>query len=218
MARIGLVQPTGLKVPSELADIGYAGLWLGFNHETGGLLMVKENARARMQSGGTQISRRTVARGVAWSVPVVAVATAAPAFASSPGCQPKLVLDAAGSCKCPGNSSSTNPKGYYLKFCVYDDPNCPTTGASTFLVTGVRKKNGRSFVQTPNNCYPATLADATGPVGGCSGAVVRFLSTDSSINLVVDYKVGGIPYTIEVDAPVDCSGVLATDRCQDCTK
>ncbi len=44
--------------------------------------MVQVIARARIQAGGTQVSRRTVDQGMAWTVPVVAVATAAPAYAT----------------------------------------------------------------------------------------------------------------------------------------
>ena len=42
-------------------------------------------------------NRRTVARGALWTVPVVAVAAAAPAFAVSQRCRPT------GRCKNPGN-------------------------------------------------------------------------------------------------------------------
>ena len=38
---------------------------------------------ARTPTSGSRVSRRTVARGVAWSAPLVAVASAAPAFAVS---------------------------------------------------------------------------------------------------------------------------------------
>ncbi len=51
-----------------------------------------------------QVSRRTLARGAAWSVPIVAVGVAAPAFAVSPGSTPHLVPG--GSCKCPGSGGN----------------------------------------------------------------------------------------------------------------
>ena len=37
-----------------------------------------------------QVSRRTLARGAAWTVPLVAIAVAAPAFAASPTYAPTL--------------------------------------------------------------------------------------------------------------------------------
>ncbi|YAL84383.1 hypothetical protein ACMYYO_06135 [Dermacoccaceae bacterium W4C1] len=40
-----------------------------------------------MTNNTSGVSRRTLAKGAAWSVPTVAVASAAPAFASSPECQ-----------------------------------------------------------------------------------------------------------------------------------
>lgn len=46
--------------------------------------MHKDDARAQQWPAGTRaIDRRTIAKGVAWSVPVVIVATAAPAAATS---------------------------------------------------------------------------------------------------------------------------------------
>ena len=58
-------------------------------------------------------SRRTVAKGAAWAVPVVAVASAAPAMAGS---LPPVHIDfTAGGCKIPGNSMKHGyDKGYVL--------------------------------------------------------------------------------------------------------
>ena len=39
--------------------------------------MDSKNTPVRVKSGGTQISRRTVARGVAWSAPIAAIGVAA---------------------------------------------------------------------------------------------------------------------------------------------
>jgi hypothetical protein len=79
--------------------------------------MSEKNAPARIiESVGTRtVSRRTVARGIAWTTPVVAVATAAPAFAVS-RVPPKLEF--LGACKFPGNSCSTANKGYAFAFTV----------------------------------------------------------------------------------------------------
>jgi hypothetical protein len=74
--------------------------------------MVLKNAPTRKESGGTQISRRTVTRGIAWSAPVAAVAYAAPAFAASP---PPVVASQCGvACKHPGN---VDTKTYHFTFC-----------------------------------------------------------------------------------------------------
>src|SRR4051794_14908822 len=76
--------------------------------------MDSDNTPAPMQtSGGTKISRRTVARGVAWSAPIAAVAYAAPAFAASP---PPVVGGQCGTaCKHPG--AGQNDKAYHFTFC-----------------------------------------------------------------------------------------------------
>ena len=50
-----------------------------------------------------RVSRRTVARGAVWSVPAVAVAVAAPAFAAS---TTNPVVTAGASCKCPGSGGN----------------------------------------------------------------------------------------------------------------
>lgn len=63
--------------------------------------MAHENNDAS-QSG--KLGRRTVAKGMAWSVPAVVVATAAPAFAAS-GNPPDTLVGAA--CKLPGNSAAS---------------------------------------------------------------------------------------------------------------
>ncbi len=50
------------------------------------------------------VSRRSVARGVAWTVPVVAISVAAPAFAASPASTP--TVDLSQSCKCAGSGGN----------------------------------------------------------------------------------------------------------------
>lgn len=61
------------------------------------------------------LSRRTVAKGITWAAPVLAVGVAAPAMAASGGA-PTLVYQ--GACKFPGNSCSKAQKGYAFKFTV----------------------------------------------------------------------------------------------------
>ncbi|PKH37909.1 hypothetical protein SAMN05192575_101983 [Nocardioides alpinus] len=60
-------------------------------------------------------SRRTLVRGVAWSVPVVAVAANAPAFATSHDVPPPPIFDFTKGYKNPGNkcTSACIPKGSY---------------------------------------------------------------------------------------------------------
>lgn len=64
------------------------------------------------------ISRRTVTKAVAWSIPVIAIAAPAPAFAASGG-----ILNFAGlGCKLPGNSNSIY-KGYGFLLSVSNGTN-----------------------------------------------------------------------------------------------
>lgn len=62
-------------------------------------------------TGGLKPTRRTLVKGAAWSVPVVAVAGTTPAYAASP---PVVVEPdySSGACKHPGN-----PKWYHFNFC-----------------------------------------------------------------------------------------------------
>jgi hypothetical protein len=95
------------------------------------------------------VSRRSVARGAAWSVPIVAIAVAAPAYAaSSPTATP---TPAAGpSCKCPGSGGNnfnfkaaiafTTPGSDDWKISVtswtFDGDNMATLPADTTLTGG----------------------------------------------------------------------------------
>ncbi|TBT87408.1 hypothetical protein ET989_03630 [Propioniciclava sinopodophylli] len=79
------------------------------------------------------ISRRTLAKGAAWSVPAVAVAAAAPAYAKSSGGPTVTVLSA---CKQPGNSCNTGNrpfgfvKGYTFTVALYNP-----TGETIYVYT-----------------------------------------------------------------------------------
>lgn len=65
-----------------------------------------------MSTTANGLSRRTLAKGAAWSVPVVAVAGAVPAYAISP--KGTVVFNQTGACKLPGNSCKPFRKGYLL--------------------------------------------------------------------------------------------------------
>ncbi len=75
------------------------------------------------------VSRRTVARGAVWSVPVVAVSVAAPAYAASPSCTitagPHVYYDTKYTCSPAGNASGFDPERYLMAFAV-SGQNCPS--------------------------------------------------------------------------------------------
>jgi hypothetical protein len=78
------------------------------------------------------ISRRTVAIGAAWAVPVIALATASPAFAASNG----VITVNGNGCKLPG-SSSPIPKGNAFKMVATN-----TTNSSVSVTIGAVTLNG----------------------------------------------------------------------------
>ncbi|WP_220489357.1 hypothetical protein [Tessaracoccus sp. MC1679] len=84
------------------------------------------------------INRRTVAKGIAWSVPAVAVAGAAPAFAAS-RCVPKPVVDGTKSCKKAGSEQS-----YKLYFGI-SGAGCDL-GTCTGTITQIKEKTGQATV------------------------------------------------------------------------
>lgn len=61
------------------------------------------------------ISRRTVAKGAAWTAPVILGGVAAPAYAASGG---KPTIVGGGMCKLPGGSCSPDIKGYVTNYTV----------------------------------------------------------------------------------------------------
>ncbi|TYL53652.1 hypothetical protein [Agromyces mariniharenae] len=74
----------------------------------------------------TGVSRRTVAKAMAWSVPAIALAVPAPAYAASGGPPTIVVGDA---CKLPGNSCGD----VFVKGYVFDVTITNNTGKTIFL-------------------------------------------------------------------------------------
>jgi hypothetical protein len=182
--------------------------------------MDSNNAPVRVKSGGTKVSRRTVARGAAWSVPIAAVAVSAPAMAAS--CVPQISLDLGRSCKCPGQSSPGEEFVYYLAFCVTNDCVVGSGAGGTFKVLEVAKDNGSVFPNRPNACFPATIGAGSTPtpVNECTTATYRFDSTNSGNFVLITFQVtvGGATttYTQQLPSPpfCDCKNGGCTDgRC-----
>ena len=178
------------------------------------------NKPALAQVGGTKVSRRTIARGAAWSVPIAAVATSAPAFAAS--CVPQVSFDLDRSCKCPGQSSEGEEFVYYVAFCV--DNACVDGGTGsggTFTIIELAKDNGSAFDNVPNACFPAVLADAEPTnVNDCTTDIFRMDSTNSGTFVLVtfDVTVGGVTtrYTQQIQSPPFCeckNGGCTDGRC-----
>jgi hypothetical protein len=118
--------------------------------------MDTKNAPARVKFGGTQISRRTVTRGVAWSAPIAAIGVAAPAFAAS---QPIVVRLCGTTCKHPGSSGPDDTfKVYHFTFCF--TANQAVVG-NTVTITGMTI-NGVSKTTAGGAVTPSSVAVVTG--------------------------------------------------------
>lgn len=145
----------------------------------------------------TPINRRTVAKGIAWSVPAVAVAGAAPAFAASPG----FVQFTGNACKEPGNSIPGVPdsKQYYVELVITNQTavvlNITFDGATV---------NGSNPINPPG--FQATPTGATVPAYTKQTIVVRIGNWGNSANatVVLSYTVNGVSGTATksfVDTP-----------------
>ena len=156
----------------------------------------------------TGLSRRTLAKGAAWTVPAAAVVAVAPSVAASPGVPTITSNDRA--CKLPGAScegSTGVKKGYTISVRV-----CSNTPATITFTSALISMNGG-----PALAWTAVLNDQ--PDGdGCYNAQVSIDGRDSSQNVSLD---GTITYTwktsdgdtgtgsFEVHAP-------STPPCDDC--
>jgi hypothetical protein len=181
--------------------------------------MDSEETPVRVKSGGTKVSRRTVARGAAWAAPIATVAYAAPAFAAS--CVPQVSFDLDRSCKCPGQSSEGEEFVYYVAFCVNNDCVVGSGSGGTFKIITLAKDNGSAFDNVPNACFPAVLANAAPTnVNDCTTDVFRMDSTNSGTWVLVtfDVTVNGVTtrYTQQIQSPPFCecgNGGCADGRC-----
>ncbi len=131
-------------------------------------------------------SRRTLVRGVAWSVPVVAVAANAPAFATSHDVPPPPVINFGGACGntgakqkgCGGDKTIqvpltlSNPTSEDVVFQITSmyTCNCETapTAAGAGVVSGVRGifRTPSHAVANQNKCAPVAEATCSGGVDG----------------------------------------------------
>lgn len=159
------------------------------------------------EKNSTGISRRTLAKGVAWTVPAVAVSAAAPAYASSPGCTPTFT-PIAGSFKC----CNGQPKNMNLRLRVTDSAGCIATGAK-ICVTKLLPSNGGSVdITTFGSGGNCTVIDSQTPIEVFLGGV-----SNCGVNLTVYYTVDDGPVqTAEIQSENISSGNV-TGECSDTT-
>lgn len=126
----------------------------------------------------SQYNRRTVVRGAAWSVPVVAVVAQAPAFAASTDVP---VVPGAGSfsvCKRPGDPNGPNCQGYKFVLNLTVQPSDTWTITFTQLVV-----DGTSFLAQTN---PSTFQVSS--TANVLDFVFCTASSPSQFNLTLRYS------------------------------
>lgn len=147
------------------------------------------------------VSRRTVAKAMAWSVPAVALAVPAPAYAASP-CTP-VPSFGGDSCKCPGGSTDVK-FGYILQICVTVAAQCALPpGGLNAVITGIENNSGKPLVPLTGPGYPFNVPVTVAPA--CGGTAYLFDSESSASTLIVSYTINGTPGTIELPAPPECA-------------
>ena len=150
------------------------------------------------------INRRTVAKGIAWSVPAVAIAGAAPAFATS-HCTPVVVIDVAASCKIANQSS------YKLAFNIEGD-NCDP-GACTGTITRIYENTGLGRTIWTGS----VAADGVATAQICNTA----FNMSNFVNVVATINCGGTitQFDGKVDMPqfTSANSTCADDFCTPAT-
>lgn len=118
------------------------------------------------------ISRRRLAQGVAWTVPVVAIAAAAPAYAAS-GPVPSFAY--VGACKFSGQSCSRAAFGYAFAFDVTNnDPARTVYICNVQMINKVGTNLNFTWSAPPSGCL--TLAP------GSSGTAYLYFGSSNSGN------------------------------------
>ncbi len=130
-----------------------------------------------------QVSRRSVARGAAWSVPLVAVGVAAPAFAVSPGSRP--TLSAVAGCRC-GNGGGSN-KPYRLDVTFVNNLGTSFTITNPAIILPSDTAAGVALQASPpqTNVIPANTTKTlryTFTRGNNGGTQVGFNYTITDVN------------------------------------
>lgn len=147
--------------------------------------------------GVRRISRRTVAKGAAWSVPVLMMASATPAFAGSGG----IVRLTGGGCKLPGNGTGVY-KGYV--FALTLDNTAGSAAASIFInsVTLGTNSLGAAAVLDLAQCMIVSqpISVPAGEAKGPFALVTKDNLTSQNGTLTVSYTNGDSPDSASVTA------------------
>ncbi|MGA4670226.1 hypothetical protein ACPCG0_10610 [Propionibacteriaceae bacterium Y1923] len=144
------------------------------------------------------ISRRTVAKGVAWAVPAVMVAGAAPAYALSP----QLSGSIGSACKYPGSSVG----GCDMAFRI--GSTWTNTGTTTLSVTF------SAVVQSTNLTQIGVVIDGVAYPAGSSPTVLITPGTHTIEVYSADTNSGNRSGTLTVTASYVFNGVTYTPKAE----
>jgi hypothetical protein len=170
--------------------------------------------------GSLSTTRRTLVKGAAWSVPVVAMGSAAPAMAASQ----EVVFNNLGlACKSPGascgNQNSPDPKvvkGYYIRVNVCTDVRGTVTidfGTAMVSLDGAPATSGWTLLPDP------LVISYSGETGTrCQSIVLGVSGEPNSKNVSI---LGSAPFTWTSSNNLSGSGTLnfsapSTPPCPDC--
>lgn len=161
------------------------------------------------------ISRRTVAKAMAWAVPVIAVSAAVPAYAAS-----QAILEATGEgCKLPGNSGSLY-KGYAIGFAANNPFNTPILITINSIVLNGASLGGTQVINL-NGCIKLGNESFTIPANTDYANLVLLTkeSGDSQAGtLTATYTItGGGGGTVTASATVDTVPPIQGGACTDFT-
>jgi hypothetical protein len=149
------------------------------------------------------ISRRTVAKAAAWSVPAIALAVSTPAYAASPDGVITLTGDG---CKLPGNATATY-KGYAFEALLSNTTAADVTVAVTSITLNGTNLGASTFVAFSEDGTECTNLGSTFVVpAGAENIRVAILTANAANSangtLVLTYTVDGVPAmeTAQADA------------------
>ncbi len=159
-----------------------------------------------------RITRRTIAKGVAWSAPVVAVTAAAP-MASASGEPVTIDFDNSTGCKIPGASQGAlcYDKGYVLFATIVNSTaqvatvtiNSMTVGGILRCLVGVSDIDTSCGTTIAGNTFTVP-ANSTRKVAIFGNSSTDSSSTNISVNLT--YNVGGGNVVSDQDTDADVGG------------
>lgn len=141
-----------------------------------------------------QVSRRTVAKGMAWAAPAIPVVAMAPMAAASPIDEDCVQINLDGECKNPGAPDFS-----------YDLEVCNTCLTGSFTLISVGKSNGSGLSESPNPDRGVVWEAPEGTIvnaGECFNVPLLY-STNSGAQLDIVIQSGGqtIPLNGQVINP-----------------